>query len=275
MKEQGFTTDRTGKVPVLRSGLITCPHGFSTREGGVSTLPHLASLNLGFDLGDEISFVNENRSRFFTSALGVPTAADGVVLATQIHSDTVFTAGKRDIGRSDLFLDGFVTAEPGVPLFIRTADCCPLLFHDPVHRVIGACHAGWRGTVAGIAARTVDAMCALGAEAVQIRCAIGACIRVCCYEVGDDFADAVRAALPPGLAELCLVPWEDGRIHADLIALNRALLLGAGLTGDHIDVSPSCTACRPDVFFSHRACRGKRGLMGAVIMLNGDAGHDL
>lgn len=270
MNNTVFFCDRTGTVPVIRSSLLTVPHGFSTREGGVSTVPHLASLNLGFDLGDEIANVAENRHRFFSAALGRDTAADNAVCATQIHSDTVIVCGKKDLGRNDLFLDGFVTNEPDVPLFVRTADCCPLLFSDPVHRVIGACHAGWRGTVAGIAAKTVEKMCSLGAVPDDIRCVIGPCIHVCCYEVGDDFVYAVRNALPPYLADLCLVKWEDGRYHADLPALNRRLLSDAGLSGEHIAVCPECTASDPVRFFSHRAGRGKRGLSGGVIMLEAD-----
>lgn len=270
MEKCTFCTDRTGTVPVIRSSLLTVPHGFSTREGGVSTIPHLASLNLGFDLGDDIGNVLENRRRFFSAALGRETPAENAVFATQVHSDTVFVCGKTDLGRSDLFLDGFVTNEPGVPLFVRTADCCPLLFSDPVHRVIGACHAGWRGSVAGIAEKTVEKMCSLGAKPADTRCIIGPCIHVCCYEVGDDFVKAVREAVPPALADLCLVGWEDGRIHADLTALNRRILLDAGLTEDHIAVCPECTASDPVRFFSHRASRGKRGLCGGVIMLEED-----
>ena len=270
MKTSTFTTDRKGAVPVIRSSLLAVPHGFSTREGGVSTIPHLSALNLGFDLGDEIGNVLENRRRFFSAALGRETPAEKAVYATQIHSDTVIVCGKNDLGRNDLFLDGFVTNEPGVPLFVRTADCCPLLFSDPVHRVIGACHAGWRGTAAGIAARTVEKMCSLGAVPGDIRCVIGPCIHVCCYEVGDDFVEAVRNAVSPDLADLCLVMREDGRYHADLTALNRRILTDAGLTEDHIDVCPECTASDPVRFFSHRASRGKRGLCGGVIMLEED-----
>ena len=270
MEKNAFYTDTAGKVPVIRSALLTVPHGFSTRAGGVSTLPHLASLNLGFDLGDDIANVLENRRRFFSAALGRENPAEEAVYATQVHSDNVIVCGKNDLGRNDLFLDGFVTNEPGVPLFVRTADCCPLLFSDPVHRVIGACHAGWRGTVAGIARKTAEKMCMLGAAPETIRCVIGPCIHVCCYEVGDDFVKAVREAVSPDLADLTLVRWEDGRYHADLTALNRRILLDAGLKDEHIGVCPECTASDPVRFFSHRASKGKRGLCGGVIMLEED-----
>ncbi len=251
----------------LRSSLLSIPHGFATRHGGISQAPHLSSLNLGYDLGDDDAVVDENRVRFFTAALGIRFSNTAVVSARQIHSSTVAFVTKSDLGRTNLALDALVTTETGLPLFIKTADCCPLLFHDPIACVIAAAHAGWRGSVNRIAQNTVSVMYRCGARPENIRCAIGPSIHACCYEVGEDFISAVNASLPPHLASLTLQYTKDGSVHADLIALNRALLIESGLSDAHIDILSRCTCCESDNFFSHRASKGKRGLGGGIIML--------
>ncbi len=242
-----------------RSPMIGVPHGFSTRTGGVSLPPHLASLNLGRNLGDDPAAVEENYRRF-CGAVGVDPR--GMVYTRQIHSATVLTVGAADAGAA-YECDGFVTREKGIVLSVRTADCVPILFWSPAG-VIGACHAGWRGTVAGIQRVTVAKMTALGADPPSVYAAVGAAIRKCCYEVGPDFVDAV-AASPCG--EVCgeYISYAGGKPHADLVGMNIALLCAAGIPEDHLSVSGDCTCCRPDVFFSHRASQGKRGVMAAVI----------
>ncbi len=253
-------------MTVISSSLLRTPHGFATRMGGISTLPHLSSLNLGYDVGDDNETVNQNRARFFTAALDTPIAASDVISARQIHSASVAYVTASDLLRDEICLDGLVTDQRQLPLFVKTADCCPLLFHDPQNGVIAATHAGWRGTVLKIAVETVRVMCEHGARLPEIRCAIGPCIHHCCYEVGEDFVSAVREALPESLASLTLTR-VDGRFHADLPALNRALLLRCGLDPEHVEILPHCTCCHPKTFFSHRASHGKRGLGGGVIML--------
>ena len=244
-----------------RSPRIGAPHGFSTRTGGVSIPSHLFSLNLGRNLGDDPRAVDENYRRF-CSAVGVDPAS--VVYTKQIHSASVLTVGAADAGAT-YECDGFVTKEKGVTLSVRTADCVPILFWSP-DGAIGACHAGWRGTVAGIQRVTLEKMADLGADVSKIRAAIGAAIHACCYEVGPDFVDAV-ASSPFG--EICsgFITSEEGSYHADLIGMNIALLTGAGVREENIAVSSECTCCRPDVFFSHRASHGKRGVMAAMIGL--------
>lgn len=254
-------------VPVLKSRLLSVPHGFSLRAGGDSTLPHLAALNLSYDVGEASSVVDRNRTLFFSAALGRETRPELVISAKQIHSATVRHVTEADLRRTDFELDGFVTDRPGVALMVKTADCCPLLFCDEKHGVIGAAHAGWRGSVAGIAAETVKAMCRRGARPEDICCAIGPSIHACCYEVGEDFVETVRSLLPAAWANACLFRDQNGRYHADLIEINRAFLAESGVLPAHLDICGECTCCRPDLFFSHRASRGKRGLMGAVISL--------
>src|SRR5690606_15412799 len=129
------------------------------------------------------------------------------------------------------------------------ADCIPMVFADPVARVCGAAHAGWRGTVAGVARNVVARMVALGARAEDIRVALGPSIGACCFEVGDEVVERFEAALPglPGL-----VVAGPRKRHVDLRVATRALLEAAGVAPQHIDDRPPCTRCNPERFFSYR-----------------------
>ena len=248
-----------GSTPVLRSSLLPVPHGFSTREGGVSVLPHLSSLNLGAGLGDTEETVSENRARFFRASLG--KEPEKLMTGIQVHSDRVIAVTRETEAGQEA--DGYVTREKGIALFVRTADCPPILLCDPLAGVIGAVHSGWRGTVKGIAAEAVRQMVSLGADPAFIRAAIGPCIHVCCYEVGDEVADGLHALL--GISAEQAVLRRSGHLFADLPAAIRLTLLRSGLRPDHILAAPDCTCCSPYRFFSHRASGGKRGLGGAVI----------
>lgn len=255
-------------VQYLRSDLLTCRHGFSTRVGGVSVQPHTASLNLAFGRGDADGTVLENL-RLFADAVGVE--AEGFVRRNQIHSANVDIAdasmrGEGFFVHTDAEGDGFAANAPGITLAVSTADCVPILMQEPDSGVIGAVHAGWRGTAAGIAAECVKRMCSLGADAKNIRAAIGPAIHFCCYEVGGDFADAVAAQVGSALAE-AFVRMHGGRLHADIAGLNRALLCREGVPEAHIDMSDFCTCCHPELFYSHRFSHGKRGAMLSVISL--------
>lgn len=252
-------------VPFLRSAVIGVPHGFFGRGGGVSTIPHLASLNIGDGLGDDPQCVAENRRRLF-AALGAK--AERAVWAQQVHSDRVFPVAADTLSLRDAQCDGFVTACPGIALMVKTADCTPILLWDQANGIIGALHAGWRGSVARIAARGVEAMCRLGGNPKTICAAIGPCIRMCCYEVGDDVIQAARIICADDPQILSERQTESGtRRFADIAMLNRRVLLDAGVPAEHIAVANDCTCCHPDVFFSHRATGGKRGVMGAAIVL--------
>ena len=261
-----------GQTVFFTSPDIKVPHGFSTRMGGVSTPPHLASMNLGWNLDDNTQSVRENYRRI-SAAAGTPQS--GLVYMKQIHSATVEYVTEADRGKT-LECDALVTDRPGVTLSVRTADCVPILFWAPVsdkgsgepmpEGVVGACHAGWRGTVARIQQNTLGRMVALGAEIKDIRCAVGAAIHSCCYEVGSDFRAAVADALGEEAAAR-FVYEENGVLRADLIAMNVALLLECGILPDNIAVSSRCTCCESDLFFSHRASKGRRGVMAALISL--------
>lgn len=261
-------TRSVGSLEYVASALLDTPHGFSTRLGGVSQ-GHLSSLNLGCHRGDAPDAVRENYRRF-CAAVGVSGGC--LAMTHQVHGVEVRPVTKADAKADPLdegFIeaDGLVTDQPGVTLVIFTADCIPILFFDPVGRVVAAAHAGWRGTAAAIAAQTVKAMEAYGCKVSDIRAAIGPGIGPCCFETDADVPRAMEARLGP-LAEP-YVSKNGEKWRVDLKGVNRAVLLSAGLEPEHIDLSEACTCCHPEKYWSHRYTHGLRGSQAAVIMLEG------
>ena len=260
-----FNLIRQNNIVFHTASNIAARHGFSTRIGGISRKAHTASMNLAFGRGDDEQTVWENL-RIFCSVLSIQP--ETVVSAKQIHSTLVFEVGPSDTGLGHFEADGFVTKEKNIALCIKIADCVPILFHDPVNHIIGACHAGWRGTAAGIAQTTVQSMCHIGAKQENIQAAIGPCIHPCCYEVSDDFKDAVAGLQNAAFADQYIRPLASiGKYCADLCGMNQSLLIKAGVPMSNINICPACTCCRPDLYFSHRATGGLRGTMAAVISL--------
>ncbi len=255
--------EKPGAPGYFTSELLTVPHGFSTRRGGVSTLPYLSSLNFTVSTGDSNENVVENYNRFLT-ALGLPP--DSRVSASQTHSSVVRQVTEADRGRVFDDCDGFCTACPGVTLIVKSADCVPILFADADAGVIGAVHAGWKGTVNGIAPHCVAEMVKLGASVERIRVAVGACIHECCYEVKADFVETVTALRGAAFADRHILS-REGRRYADLAGMNCALLTEAGISAEAIEASPDCTCCYPALYHSHRATGGRRGVMAAAIAL--------
>lgn len=249
-------------IPLVRCKGIAFPHGFSTRLGGVSTDKGYETLDLG--AGEDTVLTEENRRRF-SESLGI--SRKSLIFAKQIHSVKTEYVTADDIGK-DFECDAFITDKPELLIAVKTADCVPILFCDRKQGVIGAVHAGWRGTVAGIASICVKAMTDHGASIQNITAAIGPCIKSDCYEVDRAFAEA---AAQSNCAALCLphiVPDCSGeKYHADLSAMNRDILLSAGILRENIYISNFCTSCSNDLFFSHRAGKGKRGLMMAGIFI--------
>ena len=148
---------------------------------------------------------------------------------------------------------------------VFTADCTPILLHDPVTGAVGAVHAGWRGTAAGIVKKTVDMMAAeFGCNRADIHAAIGPNIGQCCFETDADVPEALRAALGSEMDEYIEYYEDTGKYHVDLKEANAMWLRRAGVR--NIEISISCTACRPDRFWSHRVTGGQRGSQGAVIL---------
>ncbi len=258
-----FKSEQKEKILYFKSGNIAVPHGFSTRHGGVSTLPHTATMNLAYGRGDDEATVKENM-RIFCSAIGIDSKS--VVSARQIHSTEVMVVTPENAGLEGVECDGFVSKDRGIALCVKIADCVPILFCDKENGVIGACHAGWRGTAGGIAPITVEKMLSLGAEVENIQVAIGPCIHPCCYEVGRDFYEQIAALRGEDFSKRHIKS-VDNRMYANLTEMNKELLITAGVPEKNISISDKCTCCEPDVFHSHRATGGVRGTMAAVISL--------
>lgn len=242
-------------------------HGFSTRQGGVSAAP-FDTLNLGVGRGDDAQAVFENYRRF-CSAVG--TAPERTVLSKQIHKTTVRVCTAADAGKGllrdrDYTADALITGERNLALTVFSADCGTLLFFDPEARCAGACHAGWRGCAAGIPERTVQELVRVfGASPRRLVCALGPCIGPCCFETDGDVPDAMRSAL--GTDAEPYLESRGRKWNVDLAGLNRQWLLRAGLLPEHIDLAGLCTACRPDLFWSHRKMGEARGAQIAMIAL--------
>ena len=262
-----FTQHTDNSITYLRAdSLEGVTHGFSTRLGGVSPAPW-DSLNLGVGRGDTMENVQENYRRF-CAALG--TDDRRAVLSKQIHEDVVRHVTEADAGkglyrdRDYSSVDGMVTNVPHLPLVVFSADCNVILLYDPVQRAIGACHAGWRGTALGIAKKTAQEMVRLfGCEARNIRAAIGPAIGQCCFETDEDVPAALREAL--GAEAEPYITWNGTKYHIDLKAVNALWLRKAGV--ETIDICDHCTACRPDLYWSHRKMGNARGAQIAMISL--------
>lgn len=254
---------------ILRSGLLRCRHGFSTRAGGVST-GIFESLNLGRidTLGDDPDRVEENWRRF-GAAIGVNTAR--FVHGRQVHGNHVHIAVPADAHgireRSDLEADGYVTNIPGLTLAVFTADCAPLLMEDTDAGVIAAVHCGWRPTAADIMGEAVRTMQTLGADPANIRAAIGPSIRKCCFQTGEEVPAAMEALLGDASGLYEDDKTEAGRFRVDLAGVVKRRLVQLGIPATQIDDSGVCTMCQPERFWSHRRLGLRRGSQANVIML--------
>ncbi len=262
-----FHNNMRGSLEYLTADSIAVPHCFSTRYGGVSEGP-LASLNLGIHRGDKPKNVLDNYK-----ILGevMDFRLTDLVFTRQVHGDTVRRVTRENAGEG-LFLpvepgcDALITDVPGLVLAAFTADCTPILLHDPVTGAVAAVHAGWRSTVLDIAGKTVKAMCeSYGCRPENIRAAIGPNIGQCCFETDRDVPDAVLAVM--GEAGERFIRKNGVKFHVDLKGVNRELLRRVGVT--HVDVSEACTACEPDRFWSHRVVGNARGSLAALIKCGG------
>ncbi|SFB36031.1 conserved hypothetical protein [Cohnella sp. OV330] len=237
--------------------------GFSTRLGG-SSQPPRDGLNTALHVGDDEHAVIANR-RAIAEALGWPFEA--WTCAEQVHGNNVvrITSAERGLGRlsRDSAIqdaDALITDEPDVLLAMYFADCVPLYFYDPEHGALGLAHAGWKGTVADIAAATIRAMAdAFGTDASGLYAAIGPSIGGCCYEVDDIVINRVRGIVPDD--ESFHVPSSEGKSRLNLKEINKHLMIKAGILPSRIEMSGWCTSCSTDLFFSHRKERGQTGRM--------------
>lgn len=250
-----------------KTGLVA--HAFSTRMGGVSTGIH-ASMNLSFWNGDRCENVYENYRRI-CRVIGADQ--DKLVFGDQQHGSQVRIVTEKDAGkgivreRDYTCIDGLVTNRPGLPLATLYADCVPLLFCDPVKRVIAASHAGWKGTVGEIGLHTVKVMeREFGSDPEDILAGIAPSIGPCCYEVDEPVYRRV-AALPYLDMNQAITEKGDGKYMLNLWETNRQILMQAGILPQNITVTDLCTCCHADLLHSHRATGGRRGSLAAIIML--------
>lgn len=245
-------------------------HGFSTRKGGVST-GIFSSMNLNFKRGDDPDAVMENYRRM---AAALNMRVEDMVLSDQTHTTNVRVITEEDRGKGILKpqdysdVDGMITNVPGIVLVTSYADCVPLYFVDPVRKAIGLSHSGWKGTVGHIGQKTVWKMHEVyGSEPKNIVAAIGPSICQSCYEVSDDVAEAFRANFTADEAADILLDKGNGKYQLDLWRANWYVLTDAGILPEHLSVTDLCTACHPDLLWSHRKTNGQRGGLSAFLSL--------
>lgn len=227
-------------------------HGFFTTKGGVSSDVY-ESLNAGYGSQDDRQNIEENRIRAVNS-LGVE--ADALCGLYQYHSAEVLTYLEDEIPHFRPKADGMVTARQDIALSILTADCAPILFVDSQTRIIGACHAGWRGAVSGIIQNTVTAMCNLGASAERITMVIGPTIQQASYQVGDEMRSQALEQNRIEHADSCFSKdiTQADKWHFDLPSYCKLAGQNAGLISIHdIDIDTYSSAASVDsLCFSHR-----------------------
>lgn len=255
---------KDGQLEYLTAEGIQARHCFTTRMGGVSS-DYLESLNIGTSRGDDPENVVENY-RILGRALGFDV--QNLVLSRQVHSDIVLPVSEAHRG-AGLFAphlpdcDALITNTPGIALTIFTADCTPIVLWDCVTGAVGAIHAGWRGTAAAIAAKTVEAMTRqYGSRPEDIRAAIGPNIAQCHFETNADVPDALTSAFGPEIQQF--IVQRGKKFFPDLKAVNAWVLNQAGVS--HVEISEECTVCQCNRFWSHRVTQGHRGSQGAIIV---------
>ena len=244
-------------------------HAFSTRFGGVSDGIY-KSMNLSFSLGDNKENVYENYRRF---AKSIDVDCDKLVFSAQTHKTDIRIVGPEDWGKGIIRdrdytdIDALITNIPGVPLCTHYADCVPIYFLDPVKKVIAMAHAGWRGTAAQIALKTVEKMESdFDCNPKDILAGIAPSIGRCCFEVDDPVMDQMKLIEGINL-DPTYTDKGNGKYMLDLKEVNKAILLKAGLSENNITVCDICTCCQSDAFHSHRATSGKRGSLAGIIEL--------
>jgi polyphenol oxidase len=245
-----FTFDGLSALPGVR-------HGIFTRHGGVSQ-GVFASLNVGRVDGEMPAHVVENRRRVAEALGGGP-----LVGVRQVHGAVVKVVTAEDVTAAPATADALVTNVPGVLLMVQVADCQPVLLCDPVQKAVAAVHAGWRGSVANVAAAAVRTLRDwYGTRPRDLVAGIGPSLGCCCGEFVH-----YRREIPEDLWR-----FRVGACHFDFWAVTRAQLCAAGLATQRIETAGWCTRCRTDSFYSYRK-EGVTGRFAAVIGLDPDEGR--
>jgi len=195
------------------------------------------------------------------SALALPPSAP-LYLPDQVHGDRLVVAKSGTVGEAD----GVIVLGPGRFAGVVTADCCPVLLIAPTAHAAAAVHAGWRGTAAAIVAKAVTRLCETASVTpTDLHAAIGPAIGACCYEVGEEVVAALGALGDAGRA--AIQRHTGRRHHADLRAINRALLIKAGMPPQQVQITGGCTAC--DTAFPCHSFRRDQADAGRQLSLVG------
>ncbi len=251
---------------LLKTGIVR--HIFSTKLGGVSPQPY-GPMNMGFYTGDKKENVFKNY-HLLCDTVGIDTS--NLVLSRQTHTNNVIIVDKSHCGigfskESFEDIDGLITGTSGVALVTQYADCTPLIFCDPIKRVIATSHSGWRGTVKQIGKVTIDKMTsAFGCDPKDIIVCIGPCIHKCCYEVDEPVYAEFQKLEHLNLNKIFTAK-SGGKFMLDMVEANKQVLLNAGIKEENIEIADICTQCNADTLHSHRATGGKRGTIGVIIEL--------
>ena len=244
-------------------------HAVLTRLGGHSPTP-FRSLNLSESVTDNKANVMDNRARAYAI---YRRTNNTLVHAHLVHGNDVAQVTALDYGQYVGPVDALITNQPGCGLTMNYADCTPILLYDPTMKAIGLGHSGWKGVVEDLPGAMVSAMAgAFGSDPRDLIAGIGPSIGPCCYQVGEEVIDAVQNVFDS--SDEVILPEDSGKVivtggsraYIDIARANRINLMRAGL--EQIEVSEMCTACRNDLFFSHRAENGRTGRFGALLILN-------
>lgn len=219
-------------------------HGFFGRRGGVSD-GDFASLNASRMVGDDTANVIENIHRAIMALKGGPIE---VAIARQVHGTDVHVVEKAFTPENRPEADALVTSRAGIALGILTADCAPVLLADPQAGVIGAVHAGWKGAVSGVLARTLETMESLGAARGNIVAAIGPAISAQNYEIGEEMAQTIRSDFPDAAGFIISDNWPKPHFDVSGLVLHQAKSLGL----KDVESVGGCTYADPGLYFSHR-----------------------
>jgi len=241
----------------LNLNTIACT---SFRQGGVSS-PPFQSLNTGLHTKDTKKNILKNRELFF-STLNIDPAT--LVCLKQIHSSYIVIAKDSDKGRGALDYkdslaeaDGIITNQKSIPLVIFTADCMPLFFLDPQNRIAGIAHAGWKGTLSGIAGAMLNRMLDMGASKEQIFVGLGPSIQNCCYQVKKNLIVKFDNKY---------IEKRNENYYLNLCEVNKDILIASGMKEENIIESHYCTSCHIEKCYSYRK-EGQTGRMASVIMM--------
>jgi polyphenol oxidase len=247
----------------LLSGIDGLIHAFTTRMGGTSEQP-LQWFNLGrhWDTEQSRQDAMTNRKRL-CDAFGLD--ADRLTVPWQQHTANILAFGGTDPhpGSHLPELDGVATTKTEYPLLLHFADCVPVIIYDPEHNALCVMHAGWRGTAGGIVSNGVNLLHErFGSNPADMLAAVGPAIGSCCYQTGMDVADQLAKTVANATP---LIRRQDEHAYPDLKAINAMQLLEAGV--EQVDVTNWCTACNPEIFYSHRQSGGRTGRQGAMACL--------